>query len=506
MMFLANNFTKNNLKNLPILNFKRFLNIYHLVPILLICIIFCIIYGILSLVRHNNFQSFGFDLGINDQIIWKYSRFLPPLTTIDHVTGIPKLFVHAEFFYILLSPLFWIWNDVRLLLLVQSAVFCSSAIPIFLISKKYNISFWIRVAVLFAYLTFFGVQHALWFDFHSSVFGTAFTAWFLYFLVSGNVFWSLVSFVLAIISKENVAGTLFLICGVYYLLTKRKIALYYVFGSFVYLLFIFGIYFRFIVPTGYRFDNPTGLFSNLNPFLMIDTIDKRNVYLYSLLSFGFLPIFSPVYLMPILGNLASYFILGQTVTTAQGLYLQYRIELAPLLAWATLETLRRKFFLNKNIVAVGIFLGVALTQYFLHLPLSYLAKQWFWHRSESVTSINSVITKIPEDAAVVTQNNIIPHLSHREEIYMLWPIKQDFSGKSPCGKKTCDWFRWDGNPQYVFVDLSVEWNILHLMANREDFIRGIENLEKDGNIRLEYSEGSSRLYKVINHPSVHVRI
>lgn len=477
-----------------------------LIPALCISIIFCIIYCILSFVRHDNFQSFGFDLGINDQIIWKYSRFLPPLTTIDHVTGIPKLFVHAEFFYILLSPLFWIWNDVRILLLAQSAIFCFSAIPLYLIAKKYNISLWVRYAVLFAYLTFFGVQHALWFDFHSSVFGAAFTAWFLYFLITGNSVWTFISFLLAILSKENVAGTLFLISGIYYFSTKRKLALYCLLGSVLYLLFIFGVYFPFIVPTGYRFDNPNGLFSNLNPLLLVDTEEKRNVYLYSLLTFGFVPVFFPVFLIPAFGNLASYFILGQSVTTAQGLYLQYRIELAPLVAWATLETLYRKPFLNRKITVISIFIGVALSQYLLHLPLSYLTKSWFWHRPDSIASINTVITKIPEDASVVTQNNIVPHISHREEIYMLWPTKQDFSNNSPCGKKTCDWFRWDGNPQYLFVDLSEEWNILHLSANREDFVRGIENLEKAGNIKLEYSVGSSRLYRIIHHPSVHARI
>ena len=49
---------------------------------ILICLLFFIAYAVLSVVRHNHYGSFGYDLGINDQVVWEYSRLLPPISTI----------------------------------------------------------------------------------------------------------------------------------------------------------------------------------------------------------------------------------------------------------------------------------------------------------------------------------------------------------------------------------------------------------------------------------------
>lgn len=43
---------------------------------------------------------------------------------------------------------------------------------------------------------------------------------------------------------------------------------------------------------------------------------------------------------------------------------------------------------------------------------------------------------------------------------------------------TCNWFRWDGTPQYLIVDTSSDWDVRHLLVNRPDFIDGLRNLEK----------------------------
>src|SRR3989344_3723673 len=74
-------------------------------------------YSLLSVTRHNHFESGGFDLGIYDQGVWLYSQFQIPYSTIkerfilgDHLTlTLP-----------LLAPLFYVWDDVRILLIFQA--------------------------------------------------------------------------------------------------------------------------------------------------------------------------------------------------------------------------------------------------------------------------------------------------------------------------------------------------------------------------------------------------
>lgn len=237
-------------------------------------------------------------------------------------------------------------------------------------------------------------------------------------------------------AKEDIAGTIFLISLVYLFISRRKEALYFTLGSLLYLGFIFGIYFPYLVAGGYRFAHADGMFSGLSLTSMIDTSDKIQVYLYTLLSFGFIPVLNPIYLIPVVGNLASFFILGSDVDTAQGLFLHYRIALAPLMSWATIETIRFIKPLNSKKIALYILLSTLVVQYVLHLPLSYLTKSWFWQQPTGVASINYIKDNVlPPTASVVAQNNIIPHITHRDNVYALYPYRRDFDSNSPCEQK-----------------------------------------------------------------------
>ena len=466
-----------------------------------ICLIFFIAYSTLSIVRHNSYQSFGYDLGINDHITWEYSQFHAPTTTIDHVPFTSKLDVHVEIIYILLAPFYWIWSDARILLLLQAFIVCFSSIAIYLLAKTYKLPEWSSLALLLVYLLFYGVQNALWFDVHSAPFGAAFLGWFIYFLVKKDKTWSIVFFLLAITAKENIAGITFLVSLIYFIATRQKSALYFAGASLLYLAFVFGVYFPQFVDGGYRFANEEGLFSRLDPSLMYDTADKQKVYFYSFLSFGFLPFLSPLYLIPVLGNLASYFILGSNVSTAQGLFLQYRIGLTPLLAWGTIVSMSRYKILQTKYVGLYLVLCAFLVQYMLHLPLSYLAKSWFWESPSEVADINKVITFIPKNAAVVSQNNITPHVSQRYYIFTLYPEKKSFQANSPCDDMSCDWFRWSGNPEYLIANPSSIWDTRHLLTDPDSFQKGLVNMEQAGVIKKYKQVNSAVLYEVLKNPN-----
>ncbi len=469
---------------------------------LFICTIFFVAYSALSAVRHLNYQSFGFDLGINDQVVWKYSQFQLPITTVDHVPFIPKYYVHIELIYLLISPFYWIWEKARMLLILQAGFVCFSGMAIFFLAKHYKLHILLQFALLFTYLMFYGVQNALWFDAHSSPFGAAFVACFIYFLISNRTKWTVFFFLLAITAKENIPQVTFLITFVYFLVTRNKLAAYLCIASLLYLVIIFSVYFPYIAG-GYRFQSSGGLFSNLDPSLMFNTTEKQQVYFYTFLTYGFLPFLNPLYLIPVFGNLASYFILGSNVSTAQGLFLQYRIGLAPLMSWALIETIAKFKWLNNKYVALYLILCTLGVQYILHLPLSYLTKETFWTQPKSVINITQLIQNIPPTSSVVSQNNITPHLTHRDIIFTLYPIKKDFHSHSPCGQITCDWFRWESTPTYLMIDTSEDWDIRHLLADRKDYIQGLKNLEKAGVIEKYKQIGNAVLYKVKVNPDLY---
>lgn len=467
---------------------------------LFIGIIFFIAYLTLSLVKHAHFLT-GYDLSVDNQIIWEYSRFLAPISSVHAYAFTSVLWDHIELIYILIAPFYWILPDARMLLILQVIVFTLSAIPIFLLCKKYKINIFISYAILISYLTFYGVQNALYSDAHSLVFATSFLAFFIYFLDINKKWPTILFFVLAITSKEDIALLTFLIAFVYFFLGRKKIAIALITMSFIYLFAIFFVYFPHFTP-GYRFANNSGLLSNINFFNFFNTEQKREVILYSLSSFGFLPLLNPLSLIPFVGDLGHYFILGNdTVTSAQSIFLHYRISDALLLVWPTILVIGKYRKLNHKYLALYILFFAFLCTYLLHSPLTYLTKNWFWTEPSGVKNINQILEYLPKDAYVATQTNIAPHISNRKLIVTVWGDSRNFAENSPCGQSKCQWFKWAGNPKYLVVDISPEWNIINLLANRPDFIAGLNNMEKFGVIKKYKQVGTSTIYAIEKKPS-----
>src|SRR5262249_21008165 len=95
---------------------------------------------------------------------------------------------------------------------------------------------------------------------------------------------------------------------------------------------------------------------------------------------------------------------------------------------------------------------------------------------------------------------ITPHISQRDKIYTLYPEKKTFTNTSVCGEKLCDWFRWDGNPKYLFVDTSDMWDARHLLIDRPLFLKGLTNIEKAGIVARYKEIGTTILYKINKNP------
>ena len=470
-------------------------------PIIL-CTIFFVCFSTLSLVRHNNYQSFGFDLGINDQTVWKYSQLQSPITTLDPFPDKSKLAAHVELVYLYISPIYWVWDSAEMLLIAEVVAISISAYAIYLLARRRKLKESVSIATMITYLGFFGVQNALWFDVHSITFGAAFLAWFLYFFDDKKYYLALIFLLLSITSKENIALVTFLI-SFYYLISSsyKKWPILFILISLSYLFFVFFIFFPYLIQAEYLYQNSAGLLSNLNPLDLVNTTEKIKTIFYSLFSFGFLPILSPLTLMPIIGDFAVYYVIGSELPGAQGIYGHYRVLLAPLLAWSTIISISKFKKLNNKYTAIYLIIMIAVMQYHLHLPFSFLSKSWFWNQPVAAQDINFLIEyKLPGDASVVSQNNISPHISHRDQVYTLYFDSKE-AGEDICGKNTCEWMRWFGNPDYLIVDLSSNWDARHLLANNEEFAKGIENLEKSGVINVFYEKGNASIYKVNINPS-----
>jgi len=83
----------------------------------------------------------GFDTGIFDQAVRAYSRFQLPRVPIKGVyAGLGENFLqlgdHFSPIHALLAPLYWIWDDVRMLLLAQAAMYAVAAAVVWRFTRR----------------------------------------------------------------------------------------------------------------------------------------------------------------------------------------------------------------------------------------------------------------------------------------------------------------------------------------------------------------------------------
>lgn len=187
-------------------------------PVLLLFLIAASVYSFLSIYRHTHFRSNGYDLGIFDQTIWGYSHLQIISNTVRQVPNL--LGDHFHPILVLLAPLYWIWDDVRIILLAQSFLVASVVIPIYLWGKS-RIGKFPSLVIGCCYLAFWGVIAAITYDFHEVAFAAPLLAWTIYGLIEKNnrIYW--IAGILLLLTKENMALT-FAATGLYALIFQKR--------------------------------------------------------------------------------------------------------------------------------------------------------------------------------------------------------------------------------------------------------------------------------------------
>lgn len=275
----------------------------------LLIILFCSYFIFLSFSRHDNFYSRRLDLGNMDQTVWNVANGNGfTLTDPYGENQESRLAVHADFLLIFLAPLYYIWSDPRMLLLVQTIVLGMGALPVYWLARDKLKSE--KPAILFsaAFLLYPTIQRNLLHDFHAVALSTTFLL-FAYWYMHKNQFGKFTLFaLLAALGKEDVWLVTGLM-GLYLVLVRKKI----LFGALVSLISfaVFILLFWVFIPSvtveqkhfalGYLSDFGTDLNSILinlvtNPLkvlLVLTAPDRLYYYFQLLIPMGFMSLFSP---------------------------------------------------------------------------------------------------------------------------------------------------------------------------------------------------------------------
>lgn len=90
--------------------------------------------SVIALIRHWDLRSLAYDLGIQENILWNTLHGNPFLSSV--MDGLPYLGNHTVIAYLLLLPIYSLFQTTETLLLLQAGLVCSTIIPLFLIARS----------------------------------------------------------------------------------------------------------------------------------------------------------------------------------------------------------------------------------------------------------------------------------------------------------------------------------------------------------------------------------
>jgi uncharacterized membrane protein len=163
-----------------------------------------------SIARHNAFNSKAYDLGLHAQVWWNTSqgRFFAGSVEVDNYLG-----DHVSPIILPLAPLYRLWPDARLLLVLQAAALAVGAWPLALLARRRLLPHWPQGAHLAAlllagiYLSYPALGFVNRFEFHEEVFAVPLLLLAFWALEARRLGVMSLALLLALLTKEEVGLT-----------------------------------------------------------------------------------------------------------------------------------------------------------------------------------------------------------------------------------------------------------------------------------------------------------
>ncbi len=384
----------------------------------------------------NRFWYGNFDLGIPDQGMWLLSRFHNPYLT---TRGLHLFGDHASYIHLLVAPLYWIWNDVKALLLLHTAVLAIGAVPVYLLAKDRFGDRWTPLVFSLSYLMLPALHYSnLDQGYHYESFMVPlmlFGHWLLTRkktrLYYGTVF-------LSLICKEEIALT-YILYGLYVALKHdRRAGLTTSVVSLVYLLAVMTVLLPAFNQEGAFYSGRTlgsygdtmgeKIRSLTNPYFMEDKINtpvNRRYVKEVLAPVGYLPVLEP---LAIASSGSLWLNLLQDWPYAHHIQYHYVTPIIPMIYIALIAGVGR--FKNnlwlKQVLLFTVLASAVIGNYLyapdqssLRDPGRMLEEVRNFDRvSDENREILELMESIPDDASVSASYDFVSHLSHRITIYM----------------------------------------------------------------------------------------
>ncbi len=455
--------------------------------------LYVLTFGIITVLKHEAFQTTAFDLGNMDQAVWNSlrGRFLPFTNWGEEGT---RLAYHVDPILILISPLYLLYSDPKTLLVFQTLVVALGALPLFWLAREKFGESLVTLVFPLVYLLFPALEAANMFDFHSTTIAAPLLLYAFYYLWKRKYPWFFLFAFLVMACKEEMP-LLVMMMGLYALLVQRNRRVALTTISLGVAWFIVAVYIiiphynpeggsPYLAAYGYLGGGPFGILKGLltRPDLVISHlfIKDKALYLWGLLApVAFLSLLAPQTLLLSLPTLGI-----NLLSTKPEFYTLEKFHYAALLVpFVVLSALLGVDYL---VARLSPRLEMKRQTLLYSVSALVLISTLLYHRGHGFTPLaagfqipkatphhrlaQELMALIPEGATLSAQSRLNPHLSQRPRIYM-FPKVED--------------------ADYVFFDVSVDSWPIHPNDQRRlfDTLLGEEGFgilaAKDGYILLQ---------------------
>jgi uncharacterized membrane protein len=376
--------------------------------------------------NHDGFGTQAFDFGIYDQGLWLLSRFKSPFVT---VMGRQLFGDHTSFILLPLVPLYWVLPSGKVLLVAQAAALGVAALPVFLLGREKLRNEMLAALMAGAYLLHPAVGWTNLEQFHPDVFEVPLLLFALWFMVRARWLGFAVCVGALLLVKEDVAPMVFVL-GLYVAVRHdRKVGV----ATSAAAVVTFAAALWWILPAlngvgtlnAWRipFGGPGGVVRTaiLRPgeFLSYVFSPKRSWYLWQM----FLPLAGLSLLAPGVLLLAITPLAANLLTTfyyQYDIHYHYQTLVIPVLVAAAIFAIARARSMDLRRALVGVVLATTVVS--AHLwgptPLANHEAPIADPNYPTVAHLHAAMQLIPPDAVVSAFYSYLPHVDHREAIYM----------------------------------------------------------------------------------------
>jgi uncharacterized membrane protein len=394
-------------------------------------LVYTLVFAHLTWLQQSHYGTFDYDMGVFDQEIWLAAHHLNPFIT---VRGLNMWANHVNPIIYLLVPFYWLGAGPHFLYIVQTLAFAVSAIPLWLLARDRFRDPWLALGIPLAWLLYPAVEWMTKWPFQPEYLGVP-ALLFAYWLADrGHWRWYGVCVVLVLATKEDAALPIIVLGILLAFRHHRRVGLITAVAALAWFLLCVEVILPSASPSAapffaYQFSslgNSMGeiLYNSVrHPSRILRLAFSHDRYQYY--SQLLVPVAGVALLAPATLFLALPTLLVN-VTDNQGythdIRYQYGAFVAAGIFLAVVEAAGRVRRAGLRRLQIGMVCAFALASNVAWSPSRldnqlYQSGIWALTANPQMATLDKMVHMVPAGAGVSATYNVVPHLSHRDQIY-----------------------------------------------------------------------------------------